>query len=107
MVFLGVAPAALLSIPPYVHAANFDMIAEIEYERLPAKRILVVHGAEDLMTNLQRELAKAYDPKQVDFLMPKNCQPVQIHFHGDRMAKVVGSLASQRMLASLRPQPGR
>ena len=71
--------------------SDFAQTSHFINELKPA-HVVLVHGAEDLMTNLQRELAKAYDPKQVDFLMPKNCQPVQIHFHGDRMAKVVGSL---------------
>ena len=38
------------------------------------KHVVLVHGAEDLMLNLQRELQKQYDPRQLDILAPANGQ---------------------------------
>ena len=45
------------------------------------------------MTSLARELERTHDPRQCDFLTPGNCQSVHLHFRGDKVAKVVGSLA--------------
>lgn len=74
-------------------------------EQLKPKHVVLVHGAEDLMMSLQRELSKRYDPREVEFLTPGNGQPVYLSFRGPKMAKVVGALA-QRPLEQGAPVSG-
>ena len=60
---------------------------------LSPAHVVLVHGSEDQMSSLQRELVRQFDPKQTDVLMPKNCQSVHLPFRGDKVARVLGKLA--------------
>lgn len=46
--------------------------------------VVLVHGAEDVMGTLRRELVRHFKGSQHDFLMPKNCQSVHLRFRGDQ-----------------------
>jgi len=72
--------------------SDFQQTREFVASLRPA-HVVLVHGAEEEMLRLQKELAKLYKPKQTDFYTPKNCQSVHLRFHGESVAKVVGSLA--------------
>ena len=55
--------------------------------------VVLVHGGEEGMGRLKEEMEKLYKPQQTAFYMPGNCQSVNLRFHGEKIAKVVGSLA--------------
>ena len=56
------------------------------------------------MKRLARALAKQYSPKEVEFLTPQNCQPVQLRFPGEKIARVVGSLAEEEPSDGMPPE---
>ena len=64
-------------------------------QQIAPAHVVLVHGAEDVMGTMQRELVRHFKGSNIDFLMPKNCQSVHLKFRGDKVARVVGSLASR------------
>lgn len=58
--------------------------------------VVLVHGETSEMARLKRALeAKAVaDGKEMNVFAPKNCQSVEIRYRGEKVAKVVGSLAA-------------
>jgi hypothetical protein len=83
-----------LSITYISFSAHSDFAQTSEFiTSLRPRHVIHVHGGEDEMKRLQRALAKQYDPKEVEFLTPQNCQAVHLRFPGDKVARVIGSLA--------------
>ena len=82
-----------LSIHYISFSAHSDYAQTSSFIRqLNPAHVVLVHGAEDVMQTLQKELQKSF--KQTEVLTPKNCQSVHLRFRGDRVARVVGSLAA-------------
>jgi len=83
-----------LSITYISFSAHSDFAQTSEFvTSLRPRHVIHVHGGEEEMKRLQRALAKQYDPKEVEFLTPQNCQAVHLRFPGDKIARVIGSLA--------------
>lgn len=83
-----------LSIHYISFSAHSDYAQTSQFiKALSPAHVVLVHGAEDQMSSLQKELVRQFDPRQTDVLMPKNCQSVHLHFRGDKVARVLGSLA--------------
>ncbi len=102
----------LLSEPTAIKSASGDMLPvklSISYVSFSAHsdfaqtsdfvaqtrptHVVHVHGSEPELMRLQRALSAKHDPKVTEFLAPKNCQAVHLHFSGDKICKVEGSLA--------------
>ena len=83
-----------LSIDYISFSAHSDYAQTSEFvAALRPAHVVLVHGAKEEMGRLKGELSRHYEPSQTEFLTPDNCQPVQLRFRGDKLAKVVGALA--------------
>ena len=53
---------------------------------------VLVHGDSHEMMRLKTGLVREYEEvdKTIDVRTPKNCEDVELHFRGERMAKVRG-----------------
>ena len=49
-------------------------------QQISPAHVVLVHGAEDVMGTMQRELTRHFKGSNIDFLMPKNCQSVHLKF---------------------------
>ena len=88
--------AVNLTITYVSFSAHSDFTQTSEFISATRPRhVIHVHGGEEEMKRLARALAKQYNPKEVEFLTPQNCQPVQLRFPGEKIARVVGSLAEE------------
>ena len=91
-----------LSIHYISFSAHSDYAQTSKFiQALSPAHVVLVHGAEDVMGTLQRELVRHFKGTQTDFLMPKNCQSVHLRFRGDKVARVHGSLAQRPPEAGL------
>ena len=82
-----------LSIHYISFSAHSDYAQTSQFiKALSPAHVVLVHGAEDQMSSLQKELVRQFDPRQTDVLMPKNCQSVHLHFRGDKVARVLARL---------------
>jgi len=65
---------------------------------LKPAHVVLVHGEATEMNRLKQALIREYenDPHDLKVYNPKNTQEVQLMFRGEKMAKVMGSLASKR-----------
>ena len=85
-----------LSIHYISFSAHSDYAQTFKFiQQLSPAHVILVHGAEDVMATLQRELKRQFKGSQTDFLMPKNAQSVHLRFRGDKVARVLGSLAQK------------
>ena len=62
-------------------------------ERLQPPNIVLVHGDQNEMAKLQKELNERYR-ERINVLSPRNCQPVQFQFVTERVTRVLGQLAA-------------
>ncbi|CAG0886861.1 unnamed protein product [Cyprideis torosa] len=75
--------------------ADYRQISEF-VRALKPPEIILVHGEVNEMTRLKVALNREYedDPEtKIRIHTPKNIQEVMLHFHGEKMAKVMGKLA--------------
>jgi len=65
---------------------------------LKPPHVVLVHGEATEMNRLKQALIREYenDPHDLKVYNPKNTQAVELMFRGEKMAKVMGSLASKR-----------
>ncbi len=54
----------------------------------------MVHGEANEMSRLKAALNREFEGEKMDIYNPKNTVAVTLHFRGEKMAKVMGSLAS-------------
>jgi len=65
---------------------------------LKPPHVVLVHGEATEMNRLKAALVREYedDPHNLQVYNPRNTQEVQLMFRGEKMAKVMGNLASKR-----------
>ena len=78
--------------------------AHVDYEQvsnfidiLRPPHIVLNHGEANEMGRLKAALIRDFEDRGITNIQvynPKNCQSVKLHFRGEKMAKVIGSLAS-------------
>jgi len=82
-----------LSIHYVSFSAHSDYAQTSEFiEKCNPLHVVHVHGAEEEMLRLQRELTKTFG-KRTSFFAPKNVQPVLLPFKLPKVTDVIGSLA--------------
>jgi len=66
---------------------------------------VLVHGDAYEMMRLKKELIREYEEadRVLDIRTPKNCEDVELHFRGERVAKVRGPLLGARAQRSRTP----
>ena len=60
---------------------------------------MLVHGEQNEMLKLKGALQREYEDDElyrIDISTPRNCETIQFKFRGEKMAKIVGQLASQK-----------
>jgi len=80
-------------------SAHTDYKQTSEFIRaLKPPHVVLVHGEATEMNRLKQALIREYedDPHDLKVYNPRNTQEVQLMFRGEKMAKVMGSLASKR-----------
>jgi len=80
-------------------SAHTDYKQTSEFIRaLKPPHVVLVHGEATEMNRLKQALIREYedDPHDLNVYNPRNTQEVQLMFRGEKMAKVMGSLASKR-----------
>lgn len=69
----------------------------LKYKNCPLFLKVLVHGEKTEMQKLKNELLLQYGDNadyNVQVYMPRNTQPVELYFRGEKTAKIVGKLAS-------------
>ena len=59
-----------------------------------------MHGEQNEMSRLKAALEREYDEERlanIEIYTPRNTQAVELHFKGEKIAKVVGSLAGEEL----------
>ncbi|XP_069132461.1 cleavage and polyadenylation specificity factor subunit 3-like [Argopecten irradians] len=81
-------------------SAHTDYQQTSEFLRaLKPPHVVLVHGEQNEMSRLKAALIREYeDDTEYQMLVhnPRNTVPVTLHFRGEKMAKVVGKLASEK-----------
>ncbi|ELU06463.1 hypothetical protein CAPTEDRAFT_141423, partial [Capitella teleta] len=81
-------------------SAHTDYKQTSEFVRiLKPTHIVLVHGEANEMGRLKAALIREYedDPEyNIDIFNPRNTEPVELYFRGEKMAKIVGNLATDR-----------
>lgn len=75
---------------------DYEQISEF-VDILRPPHIVLVHGEANEMSRLKTAIIREFEDKgirNIQVYNPKNCQSVELHFRGEKMAKVIGSLAS-------------
>ncbi|KAG5953493.1 endoribonuclease ysh1 [Claviceps sorghi] len=97
----GEAERALIprrcSVAEYSFAAHVDGVENREFiEEVAAPVVILVHGEQHNMMRLKSKLLSlnASKTNKVKVYSPRNCEELRIPFKADKMAKVVGKLAS-------------
>jgi cleavage and polyadenylation specificity factor subunit 3 len=60
---------------------------------------VLVHGEQNEMSRLKSALIREYEDDEeniIEVYNPRNTQAVELTFRGEKMAKIVGTLAAQR-----------
>eukprot|EP00795_Rhopilema_esculentum_P012680 gene12680-3393_t len=94
------------NLPLKMQVSYISFSAHADYEQLnefvnilKPPHIVLVHGEQNEMSRLKAALIRDFDEKGLSHIQvynPKNVQSVQLHFRGEKMAKVIGSLASEQ-----------
>ncbi|KAK3392354.1 Endoribonuclease ysh-1 [Sordaria brevicollis] len=85
------------TVQEFSFAAHVDGVENREFiEEVAAPVVILVHGEVHNMMRLKSKLLSLNSTKEhkVKILSPKNCEEVRIPFRTDKVAKVVGKLAS-------------
>ena len=78
--------------------ADYEQITEF-VNILKPPHIILNHGEQNEMSRLKAAIIRDFEDKGVSNIQvynPKNCQSVELHFRGEKMAKVIGSLAASK-----------
>uniref|UniRef100_UPI00358E2A3F cleavage and polyadenylation specificity factor subunit 3-like n=1 Tax=Myxine glutinosa TaxID=7769 RepID=UPI00358E2A3F len=88
-----------MSVDYISFSAHTDYQQTSEFIRaLKPPHVLLVHGEQNEMSRLKAALLREYeDNKEVKIAVhnPRNTEAVTLHFRGEKLAKVMGGLASQ------------
>ncbi|QUC23795.1 uncharacterized protein UV8b_08036 [Ustilaginoidea virens] len=85
------------SVQEYSFAAHVDGVENREFiEEVAAPVVILVHGEQHNMMRLKSKLLSlnASKTSKVKVYSPRNCEELRIPFKADKIAKVVGKLAS-------------
>ncbi|KAF1995702.1 hypothetical protein P154DRAFT_538562 [Amniculicola lignicola CBS 123094] len=85
------------TVQEYSFAAHVDGKENMEFvQEVAAPVVILVHGEKGNMTRLKSKLLtlNAHKSRPVKIYSPANCEEVRIPFKTDKVAKVVGKLAS-------------
>ncbi|KOS20644.1 Endoribonuclease YSH1 [Escovopsis weberi] len=85
------------SVQEYSFAAHVDGVENREFiEEVAAPVVILVHGEQHNMMRLKSKLLSLNASKttKVKVYSPRNCEELRIPFKADKLAKVVGKLAS-------------
>ena len=92
---------ATLPLAMSVHYISFS--AHSDYEgtrdfiaRLKPAHVVLVHGDKNMMLQLKEGLDRDLADLELEILTPENCDSVQLHFSGEKVAKIVGQAARKR-----------
>ncbi|KAG7661352.1 YSH1 [[Candida] subhashii] len=86
-------------------AAHVDFVQNSEFiEKVNPSRIILVHGDSIPMGRLKSALLSKYSSRrgteqEIKVYNPKNCEELKIGFKGMKVAKVLGSLAEEQLVA--------
>ncbi|XP_077977969.1 cleavage and polyadenylation specificity factor subunit 3-like [Glandiceps talaboti] len=78
--------------------ADYQQISEF-LRILKPPHVILVHGEQNEMGRLKAAVVREYEDNpdiHIQVHNPKNTQAVELYFRGEKMAKVMGSLASKR-----------
>ena len=78
--------------------ADYEQISEF-VNILRPPHIVLNHGEQNEMSRLKAAIIREFEDKGISNIQvynPKNCQSVELHFRGEKMAKVIGSLAASK-----------
>lgn len=89
-----------MSVDYISFSAHTDYEQTSEFIRLlkPA-HVILVHGEQNEMSRLKSALQREYEgdtTRRIKFYNPRNTHTVDLHFRGEKTAKVMGALAVQR-----------
>ena len=76
--------------------ADYEQISDFVNILLPP-HIVLNHGEQNEMGRLKAAIIRDFEDNGISNIQvynPMNCQSVELHFRGEKMAKVIGSLAS-------------
>ena len=75
------------------YTQNSEFILEVK-----APNLVLVHGDSNEMNRLKNALVRLFEERdmKVALFTPKNCEEVRLHFRGEKLAKTIGNLASER-----------
>ncbi|KAJ2636226.1 endoribonuclease ysh1 [Coemansia sp. RSA 1286] len=92
------------TVPRRMTVKNISFSAHVDYtqnstfiDELRAPYVVLVHGEANAMLNLRSNLLDKYKDSdyEIQVFAPHNIDTVRLHFHGEKMARVMGSLASK------------
>eukprot|EP00794_Sanderia_malayensis_P017062 gene17062-18780_t len=93
-------------VPRKMQISYISFSAHADYEQLSEfvnilkpPHIVLVHGEQNEMSRLKAAIIRDFDEKGISHIQvynPKNVQSVELHFRGEKMAKVIGSLAAEK-----------
>ncbi|XP_002736621.1 cleavage and polyadenylation specificity factor subunit 3 [Saccoglossus kowalevskii] len=77
--------------------ADYQQISDFIRKLIPP-HVILVHGEQNEMGRLKAAVVRDYEDSDIDLQVhnPKNTQAVELYFRGEKMAKVMGSLASKK-----------
>ncbi|KAJ2465912.1 endoribonuclease ysh1, partial [Coemansia sp. RSA 2320] len=92
------------SIPRRMTVKSVSFSAHVDYaqnsafiDEIRAPHVILVHGEENAMKQLRANITDKYRGSDYEVVVhaPRNTHKVRMHFHGEKMARVVGSLAAR------------
>ncbi|KAJ1663108.1 endoribonuclease ysh1 [Coemansia sp. RSA 1813] len=99
-----IAAVAGGTIPRRLSVDNISFSAHVDYtqnsafiDEIRAPHVVLVHGEENAMLDLRANLVDKYKNSDYEVTVhtPRNTRAVEMHFHGEKTARVMGSLASK------------
>ncbi|KAJ1945995.1 endoribonuclease ysh1 [Kickxella alabastrina] len=92
------------NIPRRMSVSNISFSAHVDYaqnsafiDEIRAPYVVLVHGEENTMRSLRANIIDKYKNSDYDIQVhaPRNTENVRLYFRGEKMARVIGSLASR------------
>ncbi|KAH6602176.1 hypothetical protein BASA61_001380 [Batrachochytrium salamandrivorans] len=90
-------------------SAHVDYRENSEFiEMVGSQNLVLVHGDSNEMGRLRSALQSRYAEREVPLYIhtPRNCETIEFVFRGEKMAKIVGSLAQAALLAATEIKDG-
>lgn len=87
-----------LSVDEISFGAHVDYSQNSEFiEQVHAQHIVLVHGEQNAMVRLRAALQDRYKNRDEDVKIhtPRNLEPLELTFRGERVAKAIGTLAAK------------